>query len=165
MTVPRVIAAANAQVAPTIRSPITRCAVGCRLVTPCTVSVELPTPSILAPICCSIVHRSTISGSRAALSITVVPSASTAAMRMFSVAPTLGKSSQICAPCRSPASATTRPCSISVVAPSLRSPAWCMSSGREPIASPPGSGTTARRHRATSGPSTHTDARSFDTDR
>ena len=39
-TVPRVIAAANAQVAPTIRSPITRCAVGCRLVTPCTVSVE-----------------------------------------------------------------------------------------------------------------------------
>ena len=39
-----------------------------------------------------------------------------------------------------------------------------MSSGREPIASPPGSGTTARRHRATSGPSTHTDARSFDTD-
>ena len=27
-----------------------------------------------------------------------------------------------------------------------------MSSGREPIASPPGSGTTARRHRATSGP-------------
>ena len=33
-----------------------------------------------------------ISGSRAALSITVVPSASTAAIRMFSVAPTLGKS-------------------------------------------------------------------------
>ena len=46
----------------------------------------------------SIAARSTISGSRAALSITVVPSASTAAIRMFSVAPTLGKSSQICAP-------------------------------------------------------------------
>ena len=81
------------------------------------------------------------------------------------MAPTLGKSSQICAPRSSSACATTRPCSISVVAPSLRSPAWCMSSGREPIASPPGSGTTARRQRATSGPSTQTEARSFDTDR
>jgi hypothetical protein len=40
-----------------------------------------------------------------------------------------------------------------------------MSSGRDPMASPPGSGTTARRHRAMSGPSTHTEARSFDTDR
>ena len=39
------------------------------------------------------------------------------------------------------------------------------SSGREPIASPPGSGTTARRQRATSGPSTHTDARSLETER
>ena len=38
---------------------------------------------------------STISGSRAALSISVVPSASTAAISRFSVAPTLGKSSQI----------------------------------------------------------------------
>ena len=42
---------------------------------------------------------STISGSRAALSITVVPLASTAAMRMFSVAPTLGKSSRMSPPC------------------------------------------------------------------
>lgn len=40
-----------------------------------------------------------------------------------------------------------------------------MSRGREPMASPPGSGTTARRHRATNGPSTHTDARSRDTER
>ena len=39
-----------------------------------------------------------ISGSRAALSISVRPSASTAAMSRFSVAPTLGKSSQIVAP-------------------------------------------------------------------
>ena len=81
-----------------------------------------PTPSILAPICCSIVQRSTISGSRAALSITVVPSASTAAMRMFSVAPTLGKSSQICAPRSSSACATTRPCSISVRRAELAQP-------------------------------------------
>ena len=41
------------------------------------------------------VHRSTISGSRAALWMIVTPSASTAAIRMFSVAPTDGKSSWI----------------------------------------------------------------------
>src|SRR5689334_20985857 len=34
-----------------------------------------------------------------------------------------------------------------------------MSSGRDPIASPPGSATRARLQRPTSGPSTHTDAR------
>src|ERR1700741_3543399 len=34
-----------------------------------------------------------------------------------------------------------------------------MSSGRDPIASPPGSATLARLHRPTSGPSTHTEAR------
>src|SRR5262245_50140845 len=82
-------------------------------------------------------------------------------MRMFSVAPTLGKSSQIWAPCRPSASATTQPCSISLWAPSWRRPFWCMSSGREPIASPPGSATTARLQRPTSGPSTQTDARSL----
>ena len=60
--------------------------------------VELPTPSILAPIAANIWARSTISGSRAALSITVVPWASTAAISRFSVAPTLGKSSQMLAP-------------------------------------------------------------------
>ena len=43
-------------------------------------------------------HRSTISGSRAALSSTVVPLATTAAMRMFSVAPTLGNSRVMSAP-------------------------------------------------------------------
>ena len=46
----------------------------------------------------SSVARSAISGSRAALSMTVVPLASTAAMRAFSVAPTLGNSSRMRAP-------------------------------------------------------------------
>ena len=64
-------------------------------------------PPIWAPIATSIWHRSTISGSRAALSMTVVPFASTAAVNRFSVAPTLGKSSQICSPCSWGASATT----------------------------------------------------------
>ncbi len=53
----------------------------------------MPTPSICAPIDPSIRQMSTISGSRAALSMTVVPLARTAAMSRFSVAPTLGKSS------------------------------------------------------------------------
>ena len=101
-----------------------------------------------------------ISGSRAALSMIVVPSASTAAIRMFSVAPTLGKSSPIEAPCRLLARPTTLPCSMFIVAPIARRPDWCMSSGREPIASPPGNATSARRQRPISGPSTQTDARS-----
>jgi hypothetical protein len=84
-------------------------------------------------------QMSTISGSRAALSISVVPLASTAAMSRFSVAPTLGKSSQIVAPCRPPgAEAITNPCSPDISAPIRASPETCMSRPREPIASPPG---------------------------
>ncbi len=49
-------------------------------------------PSMVAPIPTSMVQRSTISGSRAALSMTLAPRASTAAANRFSVAPTLGKS-------------------------------------------------------------------------
>ena len=51
-------------------------------------------PSISAPIATSMLHRSTISGSRAALNKRLVPLASTAAISAFSVAPTLttGKS-------------------------------------------------------------------------
>ena len=51
-----------------------------------------------APIDCSIRQMSTISGSRAALSMTLSPRASTAAMSTVSVAPTLGKSSHVRAP-------------------------------------------------------------------
>lgn len=102
-------------------------------------SVELPAPEIRAPIPRSIMQMSTISGSRAALSITVSPRASTAAITRFSVAPTLGKSSRISAPCSpSGASAMTKPCSPETSAPIRASPAMCMSRPREPIASPPG---------------------------
>ena len=80
-------------------------------------------PSIWAPISTSISHRSMISGSRATLSMTVVPSASTAAISRFSVAPTLGKSSQRFAPVSRPGtSATTKPCSMRTAAPSSVSP-------------------------------------------
>src|SRR6201995_6183314 len=46
-------------------------------------------------------------------------------------------------------------------APNCRSPAWCISSGRDPMAAPPGSATLARLHLPTSGPSTHTEARNW----
>ncbi len=137
-TEPRVMAAAYAQVPPTTRSPTVRWVVGCSASTPSMVMVAVPTPSIRAPIWASNCARSMISGSRAALSMIVVPSASTAAIRMFSVAPTLGKSSPIEAPCSLLARPTTLPCSMFIVAPIARRPDWCMSSGREPMASPAG---------------------------
>ena len=59
-----------------------------------------PAPLTRAPMDESMLARSTISGSRAAFSMTVRPSATTDAMSRFSVAPTLGKSSTTCAPCR-----------------------------------------------------------------
>ena len=153
---PPAIAAAKAQVPATMRSVtvvvLDRRAAGRR---PRPSASRWRRPSIRAPIATSIWHRSTISGSRATLSMTVVPSARTAAISRFSVAPTVGKSSQRSAPrSRSATSATTWPCSMCTVAPRSRSPAMCMSSPREPIASPPGSATLARPQRATSGPST-----------
>ena len=97
VTSPRVITAPTAQVPATMRSPTVAWVTGSRRRTPSISSVEVPAPLIRAPIRISSVHRSTISGSRAALSMTVTPLASTAAISTFSVAPTLGKSSQMVA--------------------------------------------------------------------
>ena len=58
--------------------------------TPSISIVLVPAPSMRAPIAARKLAMSAISGSRAALSITVVPRASTAAIIRFSVAPTLG---------------------------------------------------------------------------
>ena len=60
--------------------------------TPSMVMMEPPAPSMWAPMSQSMFAKSTISGSRAALAMTVWPFATTAAMSVFSVAPTLGKS-------------------------------------------------------------------------
>ena len=57
-----------------------------------------PIPLIFAPIFTNMLHKSTISGSRATLSIFEFPFAKTAAITTFSVAPTLGKSRAIFAP-------------------------------------------------------------------
>ena len=54
----------------------------------------------LAPISLRRLARSTISGSRAALSIVVVPLAKTEAIMRFSVAPTLAKESVTVSPVR-----------------------------------------------------------------
>jgi hypothetical protein len=158
-TSPRVITAPIAQVPATIRSGTVVYVTGLRIGTPSTVIVEEPAPWMRAPIAVSIEQMSTISGSRAELSMTVVPSASTAAISRFSVAPTDGKSSQIEVPVSRGAVATRKPCSLWTEAPSRSSPEMCMSSPREPIASPPGRATLALPQRATSGPRTLIEAR------
>ena len=70
--------------------------------TPSIVKVSLPAPVILAPILVKQLARSTISGSRAAFSMTVVPSAKAAAIIKFSVPVTLTVSIKIVAPVKRP---------------------------------------------------------------
>ena len=72
----------------TIRSPMTLWFVLFNAFTPLITISLLPSPVMSAPIFFNIFIRSTTSGSRAAFSITVVPSARTAAKSVFSVAPT-----------------------------------------------------------------------------
>ncbi len=158
-TSPPVIATAARNVAASTRSGIVSCFVGRSDSTPSTSIVDVPAPSICAPIALRRSAKSEISGSRAAFSITVAPFANAAAMRMFSVAPTLGNSSVTGAPLKPSAQPRTYPCSSSNVAPSASSPDRCMSIGREPKSSPPGSATRASPHRASNGPSTPIDAR------
>ena len=72
---------------------MTLCSAALSAATPSMVSVSVPTPSTGTPSAMRQCARSVISGSRAALSSTVVPLASAAAIIRFSVAPTetLGK--------------------------------------------------------------------------
>ncbi len=87
-----------------MRSGTTRWVAGCRLGTPSISISGVPAPETLAPMATRNAAMSAISGSRAAFSMRVDPVARTAAVRTFSVAPTLGNSSRISAP-RSPAGA------------------------------------------------------------
>ena len=102
---------------------------------------------------------STTSGSLAALSIVVVPSAKTAAVTMFSVAPTLGNENAISAPCRRSAVACNSPWENLNVAPIASRPAMCMSIGRAPKSSPPGIDRRTSPHLVSNGPSTLIEAR------
>ncbi len=148
------------------RSPTVVWRQGCMLDsgTPSTVMWLEPWPDMRAPMALSISHKSDISGSRAAFSMTVTPSATTAAMSMFSVAPTLGNSSVTLAPCRpSGVDAISVPWSTSNFTPSDSSPTRCMSILRAPIWHPPGMATCALPNRPMSGPSTEMLARIFET--
>ena len=84
-----IAAAAMAKVAASIRSAMTSCSAPCNSLTPVMVTVGLPTPESLAPIAVRNFARSTTSGSHAALSIIVTPSASTAAIMALAVPSTV----------------------------------------------------------------------------
>ena len=91
-TSPWVIAAATMKVPASIRSCTTAWLAPCIFSTPLIIIVSVPAPLTFAPILLSQLARSTISGSRAAFSKVVVPSARVAAIIKFCVAPTDGKS-------------------------------------------------------------------------
>ncbi len=86
------MAPANKKVPTSIRSAKTEYSVPLSFLTPSTTMVSVPAPCMLAPIAVRNRCNSTNSGSLAAFSIVVRPSAITAAISMFSVAPTEGKS-------------------------------------------------------------------------
>ena len=91
-TLPSVMADAHRIVPASIRSGMGRQVHPRRLSQPSTVIAPVPTPVMPTPISCKHMHRSTISGSFAAFSMRVLPDAKAAASRIFSVAPTDGKS-------------------------------------------------------------------------
>ena len=144
-----------------MRSGTTACCTGFNdpRSTPTIVNVDEPIPEICAPISTSKSHKSATSGSRAAFSIIVSPLACTAAVRMFSVAPTDGKSRVMCAPCKLSARASMLPFDKSNSAPIAVSPAMCISIGRVPKSSPPGISSRTWPLHANNGPSKLIDAR------
>ena len=101
-TSPPVAATAARKVPVSIRSGMTACVAPCRRATPSTVMRSLPAPEMRAPIAVRQRARSTISGSRAAFSRIVVPSASVAAISRFSVPVTVTMSNTMVAPRRRP---------------------------------------------------------------
>ena len=117
-----------------------------------------------APILLRQSATSTISGSRAALAIRVAPWAIEAAIIARCVPPTVTLGNSISPPV-SPfgARATALPASISIDAPSFSSAIRRRSTGRVPMAHPPGSDTRASPMRATSGAMTQKLARMRDT--
>jgi len=154
---PFVIAAATMNVPASMRSPMTLYLTGLRDLTPSMVSLGEPMPVTFAPIAFSMPARSLISGSQAADSITVVPFARVAAISMFAVPRTVdpkGPPRNMFLPMRPlGAVATMLPFLREISAPSSRRPRRWMSTGRSPIAHPPGIETSACPQRARRGPS------------
>ena len=87
---PCVASAADAQDAASMRSVSDVCVYPCSSLTPSMRKVRSTSTEMIAPIFCSTHTRSMISGSVAAPDSSVLPSASTAASKVCSVAPTDG---------------------------------------------------------------------------
>ena len=100
-----------------MRSGSTSYSVPCSLFTPCTTILSVPAPVIFAPMEMRKFARSTTSGSRAAFSSTVSPSASVAAIIRFSVPVTVTVSSTSRAPFSRCARARMYPPSMVMSAP------------------------------------------------
>ena len=81
-----------------IRSGMMLCSAPCKALTPLMIKRSVPRPWMLAPILISNSAKSVTSGSRAAFSKTVSPSAKTAAIIKFSVPVTVIMSVKIFAP-------------------------------------------------------------------
>ena len=135
---PLVMAAAMMKVAVSIRSGITRCSQAVNLSTPSILISGVPYPVIFAPILFSSTAQSETSGSHAAPTMTVSPSAIAAAAITLIVPSTVGPCAPpryIRAPFRRPrTSPMMLPLSIRNWAPSFCSPRKCRSTGRSPIA-------------------------------
>ena len=116
------VAPAMRKVPASIISGIVVTSTGFKESTPCIFNMLVPTPSIWAPISLSTSHTWTICGSIAALVIRVVPSARTAAITIFAVAPTDGISKWIRAPFSFFARAIIYPSSKTISAPSFSNP-------------------------------------------
>src|SRR5216117_4057671 len=145
-----------------IEAGMMSCSTPCNSFTPSMIKRRVPAPSILAPILFRKFARSTTSGSWAAPSITVVPSASTAAIMTLSVPRTVGPNfprKLITAPRNFGAKTFILPPSTRTAAPSASKPFSCKSIGRSPMTHPPGIDTVASLQRPSSGPSTQTEAR------
>ena len=156
------IAPATKNVPASIRSGIISCSAPCNSFTPSIIKRRVPAPSIFAPILFRKSARSQTSGSAAAPSITVVPSARTAAIITLSVPRTVGPNfprKLMTAPFNFGAKTLTSPPSTRTAAPRASNPFRCKSIGRSPMTQPPGRATVASLHRPKSGPSTQTDAR------
>ena len=98
VTSPPAAAAAARKVPVSMRSGMIACAAPCSCGTPSIVMRAVPAPLILAPMASRHCARSITSGSRAALSSTVMPSASVAAINRFSVPVTVTTSNTMLAP-------------------------------------------------------------------
>ena len=114
--------------------------------------VPVPAPSIFAPQAFKKRQSSPISGSLAAPSRTVSPSARTAAATTFSVAPTLGNGRPMTAPLRRDTFAVTTPSRSSKQTPICSSACRCRSMGRSPMEQPPGLENSTCPTRPSNGP-------------